>query len=92
MVSFSKLGLDFNINSTAVRLSCELCAGKTTAEAKVKAIYDYIIKNIDYDSLVINVAEGYSLREDYCVPEEFNKLWKISLDEKNNNSYICHTM
>ena len=41
------------------------------------------VKNIDYDSLVINVAEGYSLREDYCVPEEFNKLWKISLDEKS---------
>ncbi|MBR5826496.1 MAG: GNAT family N-acetyltransferase [Clostridia bacterium] len=41
------------------------------------------VKNIDYDSLVISVAEGYSLSDDYCVPEEFNKLWKMSLDEKS---------
>ena len=41
--------VDYNINSSAVRLSCELCAGKTTDEAKVKAIYEYIINNIDYD-------------------------------------------
>ena len=26
---------------------------------------------------------GYSLSDDYCVPEEFNKLWKMSLDEKS---------
>ncbi len=42
--------VDFNIKSTAVRLSCELCAGKKTNEEKVKAIYDYIVKNIDYDT------------------------------------------
>lgn len=41
------------------------------------------VKNIDYDSLVISVADGYSLSDDYCVPEEFNKLWKMSLDEKS---------
>ncbi len=41
--------VDYNKNSSAVKLSCELSAGKTTVEAKVKVIYDYIIKNIDYD-------------------------------------------
>lgn len=41
------------------------------------------VKDIDFESLKINVAEGYCLCEDYCNAEEFNKLWKSALDEKS---------
>ena len=35
--------------SDAVEKSFELCAGKTTDEQKVNAIYEYLIKNVKYD-------------------------------------------
>lgn len=41
------------------------------------------VKDIDFDSLEISVAEGYALREDYCNPAEFDSLWKSTLDEKS---------
>lgn len=41
------------------------------------------VKDIDFESLKINVAEGYCLCDNYCNAEEFNKLWKSSLDEKS---------
>ncbi len=46
---YPNMYVEFNANSTAVRLSCELVAGKTSDEAKVNAIYNYIVNNIDYD-------------------------------------------
>lgn len=39
----------YNLNSAAVKLSCELSADKKNNEEKVKAIYEYIVKNVDYD-------------------------------------------
>ena len=41
------------------------------------------VNDIASGSLEICVADGYSLREDYNNPEEFNKLWKSTLDEKS---------
>ncbi len=41
------------------------------------------VNDIASGSLEICVADGYSLRENYFNPVEFNKLWKSTLDEKS---------
>ena len=41
------------------------------------------VKDIDFNSLKTDVADGYRLSDDYCEPEELNKLWKATLDEKS---------
>ena len=56
--------VEYNLNSTAVKLSCELTAGKKSQEEKVKAIYQYIVENIDYDyefakTVSANAMVGY---------------------------------
>ena len=47
--TYSNVYVYYMETTTAVDLSYRLCAGKTTDEAKVKALYEYIVKNIDYD-------------------------------------------
>lgn len=47
--TYSSHLVEYDKNSQAVKQSYEICAGKKTDEEKVKAIYDYIVKNIKYD-------------------------------------------
>ena len=41
------------------------------------------VKDIDFESLSVNLAEGYSMTADYCDAEEIHMLWKAALDEKS---------
>lgn len=41
------------------------------------------VKNIDFDALTMNVAEGYRIVSDYCDYKSIAALWKDSLDERS---------
>ena len=66
-------------NDTPSRLIADGIAEKYKSYQRMQLA----VKDIDFDSLEIKVADGYRLCEDYCNPEEFNKLWKSALDEKS---------
>ncbi len=48
----------YDENSQCVKLSSELCGGKSELE-KIEAVYEYVIDNIDYVSTAENAANGY---------------------------------
>ena len=54
-------------SSTAVNLSYKLCDGLTSDEAKVKAIYDYITKNIKYDYNFAKTATAGYMDSERCL-------------------------
>ncbi len=41
------------------------------------------VRDIDFDSLGLNLAEGYTLTDNYCNADEIHALWKAALDEKS---------
>lgn len=53
--------------STAVDLSYQLCAGKTGDDAKVKAMYDYIVNNISYDYDFAKTATAGYMDAERCL-------------------------
>ena len=54
-------------SSTAVNLSYKICDGLTSDEEKVKAIYDYITKNIKYDYEFAKVAAAGYMDSERCL-------------------------
>ena len=54
-------------SSTAVKLSYELCDGLTSDEQKVKAIYNYIVKNIKYDYAFAKTATAGYMDSERCL-------------------------
>ena len=53
--------------STAVNLSYKICDGLTSDEAKVKAIYNYIVKNIKYDYNFAKTATAGYMDSERCL-------------------------
>ena len=53
--------------STAVNLSYQICDGLTSDEAKVKAIYNYITKNITYDYSFAKTATAGYMDSERCL-------------------------
>lgn len=66
-------------NDTPSRLIADGLAEKYKSYQRMQLA----VKDIDFGSFDICIAEGYSLHEDYCNPEEFSNLWKVALDEKS---------
>ena len=54
-------------SSTAVNLSYMICDGLASDEAKVKAIYDYITKNIKYDYNFAKTATAGYMDSERCL-------------------------
>lgn len=54
-------------SSTAVNLSYKICDGLTSDEEKVKAIYEYITKNIKYDYDFAKVAAAGYMDSERCL-------------------------
>lgn len=56
--------------STAVNLSYQICEGLTSDEAKVQAIYKYIVKTIDYDYNFAKVATAGYMDSERCLRDK----------------------
>ena len=41
------------------------------------------VKDVDFGTLEISIADGYRLCDNYFNPDKFNELWKSALDEKS---------
>lgn len=54
-------------SSTAVNLSYQICDGLTSDEEKVKAIYNYITKNIKYDFNFAKIATAGYMDSERCL-------------------------
>ena len=54
-------------SSTAVKLSYEICDGLTSDAQKVKAIYNYIVKNIKYDYAFAKTATAGYMDSERCL-------------------------
>lgn len=52
--------VDYGVAEETVKLGAELTQGKETELEKVQAVYEYVVKNITYDTeLAANVKSGY---------------------------------
>lgn len=52
--------VNYSASSKVVKKAAELCSGKTAILGKIKAVYEYVIKNFTYDyTLAKTVQSGY---------------------------------